>query len=202
MNLLQILQLAPVLPVLVIEDERSAVPLAKALCAGGLRVLEVTLRTPAAISAIERIVAEVEDVVVGAGTVTNRIDLDRAAEAGARFAVSPGLTPDLAVGGPIPLLPGAATATEIMRAREAGFDLLKFFPAVPAGGVNALRAFAGPFPEIRFCPTGGIDADNAASFLALPNVICVGGSWVTPANAVRHSNWEAIRVAAHAARRP
>jgi 2-dehydro-3-deoxyphosphogluconate aldolase/(4S)-4-hydroxy-2-oxoglutarate aldolase len=202
MNLLQILQLAPVLPVLVIEDERSAVPLAKALCAGGLRVLEVTLRTRAAISAIERIVAEVEDVVVGAGTVTNRIDLDRAAEAGARFAVSPGLTPDLAVGGPIPLLPGAATATEIMRAREAGFDLLKFFPAVPAGGVNALKAFAGPFPEMRFCPTGGIDADNAASFLALPNVICVGGSWIAPANAVRHSNWEAIRVAAHAAGRP
>ena len=192
MTLEEMLRLAPVVPVLVIQDAGSAVPLARALSSGGLRMLEVTLRTPVALEAIRRIAAEVEDAVVGVGTVANPSDIGKAAKAGARFAVSPGLTDALAEPGPIPLLPGAATATEIMRARDGGYTLLKFFPATAAGGVPVLKAMAGPFPDIRFCPTGGIEAGNAASFLALKNVISVGGSWVAPAEAVAAGDWNRI----------
>jgi len=193
MDLKRTLQQATVIPILTIEDEKLAVPLARALCAGGLNVLEVTLRTQAALHAIEQITAEVEETIVGAGTVTNRTDLGRAADAGARFAVSPGFAPDLAQPGPIPLLPGVATATEIMIAQSAGFDLLKFFPAMAGGGIAALKAMAGPFADILFCATGGIDMSNAASFLALPNVACVGGSWMVPRNAIAGRDWKQIR---------
>jgi len=199
MTLEGILKLAPVLPVLTIEDEAHAVPLARALVAGGLPALEVTLRTPAALGAIARIAGEVEGAVVGAGTVLNAADLARAAKAGARFAVSPGLAGDASVVGPIPLLPGIATASELMRGLEAGFRLFKFFPAVPAGGVAALRAFAPVFQGARFCPTGGIGEENAGAFLALPNVICVGGSWVAPAEAVRAGDVARIEALARAA---
>jgi len=194
-----LLRLAPVVPVLVIEDAETAVPLARALVKGGLKLLEVTLRTPAALDSIKRIAAEVEDAVVGAGTVLHPDDMDRAKAAGAQFAVSPGLTDVLAKPGSLPLLPGAATASEVMRAIEAGFRYLKFFPAVPAGGVGALKALAGPFPEIGFCPTGGIDAASAPDFLKLANVICIGGSWVAPAPAVREGDWGRITELAAAA---
>ena len=192
MTLEQMLTLAPVVPVLTIEDEAHAVPLGRALVEGGLPMLEVTLRTPAAMGAIRRIAAEVEGAVVGAGTVLNAADLDRAAKAGARFAVSPGLPDGASAALPVPLLPGVATATELMRAIEAGFRFLKFFPAVPAGGLGMLKAFAPVFPQARFCPTGGITLENAPEFLALPNVICVGGSWVAPAAALRAGDWGRI----------
>ena len=191
MTLEQILALAPVVPVLTIEDEAHAVPLARSLAAGGLTALEITLRTPAAIGAMERISGEVEGVVVGSGTVLNQGDYDRAVRAGARFVVSPGLMDSIEVG-EAPLLPGIATATELMRALAAGFTCLKFFPAVPAGGVAMLKSFAPVFPAAVFCPTGGIGADNAPEFLALPNVACVGGSWVAPAAAVRAGQWDRI----------
>ena len=189
----------PVIPVLVIDDVESAVPLARALCRGGLTVLEVTLRTPAGLASIERIAAEVPEAIVGVGTVLTRADLENSAKAGAQFAVTPGLTDALAEPGPVQLLPGASTASEILRAIEYGFRYLKFFPAVPAGGVEALKAFAGPFPEITFCPTGGVGAANAPDFLALANVICVGGSWIAPAAAVRSGDWARIESLARAA---
>ena len=192
MTLEQMLSLAPVVPVLTIEDEAHAVPLGRALVAGGVPMLEVTLRTPAALGAIRRIAAEVEGAVVGAGTVLNATDHERAIEAGAQFAVSPGLPEGARPGGPAPLLPGVATATELMAAIAAGFQLFKFFPAVPAGGVAMLAAFAPVFPQARFCPTGGITAETAPAFLALPNVVCVGGSWVAPASAVRAGDWGRI----------
>ena len=199
MTLEDMLMLSPVVPVLTIEDEAHAVPLGRALVAGGIPMLEVTLRTPAAIGAIRRIAEEVEGAVVGAGTVLTPQDLDRAGEAGAKFAVSPGLASHARADGPIPLLPGVATSTELMRALEAGFRFLKFFPAVPAGGVGMLKAFAPVFPQARFCPTGGIGEDNASAFLALPNVVCVGGSWVAPASAVRAGEWDRITELARAA---
>ncbi len=199
MKLKDILALAPVVPVLTIEDEAHAVPLARALVAGGLRALEVTLRTPAAIGAIERIAGEVEGAVVGAGTVLNAKDADRAAKAGARFLVSPGLMDGARPLGPAPLLPGVATATELMRGLELGFTDFKFFPAVPAGGVAVLKAFAPVFQAARFCPTGGVTTGNAAEFLALPNVTCVGGSWVAPADAVEGGDWPRITALARAA---
>ena len=192
MNLEQMLSRAPVVPVLTIEDEAHAVPLGRALVEGGLPMLEVTLRTPAAIGAIGRIAAEVEGAVVGAGTVLNAKDLDRAVEASAAFAVSPGLPDGARPDGPVPLLPGVATATELMRAIDAGFRFLKFFPAVPAGGIGMLKSFAPVFPQARFCPTGGITLQNAPEFLALPNVVCVGGSWVAPAAALRAGDWGRI----------
>ncbi len=200
MTLEQMLTLAPVVPVLTIEDEAHAVPLGRALVAGGLPMLEVTLRTPAALGAIRRIAAEVEGAVVGAGTVLNARDLDRAAEAGARFAVSPGLPDGAGPDGPVPLLPGVATATELMRAIAAGFQFLKFFPALPAGGVPMLKSFAPVFPQARFCPTGGITAGNAPEFLALPNVVCVGGSWVAPAAALDAGDWGRVTELARAAK--
>jgi 2-dehydro-3-deoxyphosphogluconate aldolase/(4S)-4-hydroxy-2-oxoglutarate aldolase len=192
------LRLSPVVPVLVVERAEQAVPLGMALLDGGLRVLEVTLRTPAALEAIRRLAGEVEGAVVAAGTVLNARDLDAAAKAGARFAVSPGLT-DFARDAAIPVLPGVATASDIMRGLDQGLDTFKFFPAVPAGGVRALSAFAGPFPDVAFGPTGGIDAANAPEFLALPNVLCVGGSWPAPAAAVEAGAWAAVGRLAHKA---
>lgn len=199
MTLEEMLKLAPVVPVLTIEDEAHAVPLGRALVEGGLRMLEVTLRTPAAIGAVRRMAEEVEGAVVGAGTVLNAADLDRAAKAGARFAVSPGLIEGMGPVGPVPLLPGVATATELMRGLGLGFQLFKFFPAVPAGGLGMLKAFAPVFPQARFCPTGGITAENAPQFLASPNVISVGGSWIAPAEAVRAGDWGRITELARAA---
>lgn len=193
MTLDEIMDRGPVIPVLVIEREADAVPLARALLAGGVGVLEVTLRTPDALACIRRILDEVEGAVVGAGTVLNRRDLDAAEEAGAVFTVSPGLTEELArADRSVPLLPGVATPAEAMRAADAGFTRLKFFPAVPAGGVAMLKAMSGPLPHLRFCPTGGIEAATAPEFLALANVPCVGGSWLAPAGAVRGGDWSEI----------
>lgn len=197
-----ILRRAPVVPVLSVEEARQAVPLARALVAGGLPVLEITLRTEAALAAIEAIARDVGEAVVGAGTVLTADQLSAVAERGARFAVSPGATPNLlaaAARGTLPLLPGAATASEVMRLLEAGHELMKFFPAEPAGGIAALKALAAPLPRARFCPTGGITAESAAAYLALPNVVCVGGSWVAPAEAVRRADWERITGLAKAA---
>lgn len=199
MNIRDYLRLSPVVPVLVIREVKDAVPLARALVKGGLKVLEVTLRTPAALDAIARIAAEVPDAVVAAGTVLTPTDLDRAAKAGARFAFSPGLADFMLEEGKIPILPGVATASEVMRGMIAGHGAFKFFPAVPAGGVGALKALHGPLPDIAFCPTGGIDAANAAQFLSLPNVLCVGGSWVAPAKAVESGDWAAIEALAREA---
>jgi 2-dehydro-3-deoxyphosphogluconate aldolase/(4S)-4-hydroxy-2-oxoglutarate aldolase len=190
------LTLSPVVPVLTIPRAEDAAPLARALVAGGLRVLEVTLRTPAALEAIRRISAEVPEAVVAAGTVLTADSLKRAADAGAKFAFSPGLADFMLEDGPIPVLPGVATASEVMRVLAAGITLMKFFPAVPAGGVPALNALYGPFPEVRFCPTGGIDQVNAGDFLNLPNVLCVGGSWPAPVKAIEGCHWEGIEVLA------
>lgn len=196
MDLRAYLKLSPVVPVLTIHRVEDAVPLARALVAGGLKVLEVTLRTAAALEAMHCISAEVPDAVVAAGTVLTAKDLKRSAKAGARFAFSPGLADFMLEAGPIPVLPGVATASEVMKALEAGCSTFKFFPAVPAGGVGALKAFHGPFADVAFCPTGGIDAANAAQFLALPNVLCVGGSWVAPAKAIEAGDWTQIEALA------
>jgi len=186
----------PVIPVIVIEDESSAVPLAQALVAGGLTVLEVTLRTPAGLSGIERIVAEVPEAVVGAGTVLTPADVSAAVSAGSRFLVSPGCTDrllDAMQDSGVPALPGTATASEVMALLDRGITHAKFFPAQPAGGVPYLKSLAGPLPMVRFCPTGGIDATTAAQFLALPNVACVGGSWMLPADALAAGDWARIQ---------
>lgn len=192
---LDVMRDAAVIPVIVLDDVAQAVPLARALVAGGIRMLEVTLRTPAALACIQAIAREVPDAVVGAGTVRSGADAEAAARAGARFAVSPGYT--AAVGEAcrevsLPLLPGVATGSEVMAALEGGFTELKFFPARQAGGTSMLNAFAGPFHDVRFCPTGGVSAANAPEFLALPNVVCVGGSWLTPADAVKAGDWARI----------
>jgi len=200
MTLDQILTRAPVVPVLVIDDVDQAVPLGKALVAGGLSVLEITLRTPVALECIRRMAGEIEGAVVGVGTVLNPAMIDQAAKAGAAFAVSPGLIPDQPAGGPCPLLPGIATATELMAGLALGYERFKLFPANIAGGIDALKAFASPFAQAKFCPTGGVSAKNAADYLALPNVICVGGSWVAPADAVKAGDWDRItRLAREAA---
>ena len=191
----EILAATPVIPVIRIDDPASAVPLARALVAGGLHVLEITLRTEQAFAAVERILADVPEAITGIGTVRQPDDLHRASALGAHFAVSPGLTPALAEAATtsgLPLLPGVMTPSEILRAQEAGFDSLKLFPAEPAGGLAMLKALAGPFPDIRFCPTGGITPANLPDYLALPNVPCVGGSWLTPAEAVAHGDWPRI----------
>ncbi|TDC74112.1 bifunctional 4-hydroxy-2-oxoglutarate aldolase/2-dehydro-3-deoxy-phosphogluconate aldolase [Actinomadura sp. 7K507] len=188
--------LAPVIPVVVLDDAGAAVPMARALVEGGLPVIEVTLRTPAALEAIERIAAEVPDAVVGAGTVAGAEDAERSAAAGARFLVSPGRTPRLQaamVATGLPFLPGVATASEAMALLEDGITAMKFFPAEASGGAAFLKALAGPLPRIRFCPTGGVTPGNAADYLALGNVGCVGGSWLTPANVVRAGDWDRIR---------
>lgn len=185
MNIDAIMRTAPVIPVIVIEDEAHAVPLAEALVAGGLRVLEVTLRTPAALAAI-RAMKQVPGAIVGAGTVTNPRDLDAALEAGSEFIVSPGLTEPLgkaAIASGVPFLPGIANAGDIMRGLDLGLDRFKFFPAMAAGGLPALKALAAPFGNVRFCPTGGISLENAAEWLGFDPVLCVGGSWVSPKGA-------------------
>lgn len=192
MTLAEILKLAPVVPVLIIEEEAHAVPLAKALVAGGLYALEVTLRTPVAVECIRRIAGEVEGAVAGAGTILTASARQTAADAGAKFGVSPGLIEGESFDGALPLLPGVATATELMAGLRSGFTYFKLFPANVVGGVGALKAFSSPFPQATFCPTGGVDAKNAPDYLALPNVICVGGSWVAPAEAIRAGDWGRI----------
>ncbi len=193
---------APVIPVLTIARAADAVPLARALVAGGLPVLEVTLRTPAAGAALAAIARDVAGAVVGAGTVTKREDIDAALEAGARFLVSPGTPPALAdalAHAPVPVLPGCATATEAMALSARGFSVLKFFPAEASGGAAWLQAVLAPLPHLRFCPTGGIGADNAAAYLALRNVPAVGGSWVAPTDAVAAGDFARVTRLAHAA---
>ncbi|MGE5271409.1 MAG: bifunctional 4-hydroxy-2-oxoglutarate aldolase/2-dehydro-3-deoxy-phosphogluconate aldolase [Thiohalocapsa sp.] len=186
---------ARVIPVLTIERREDAVPLAKALVAGGVRTLEVTLRTSVAVDAAKAIIAEVPEAIVGIGTILNPADLARASALGAKFGISPGLTPELleaASASELPFAPGIATASELMQAMAHGFGVVKFFPAEQAGGIKALRALAGPFPNVRFCPTGGIGAANAGAWLAEPNVIAAGGSWLCPASEVRSGNWARI----------
>lgn len=199
--LLTLMRQAPVIPVLVVERADDAVPLAQALVRGGLRVIEVTLRTPAALDALSAM-ASVEGAIVGAGTVLDAAQYDAAIAAGAQFVVSPGLTDELAAAAferPVPLLPGAVTASEVMRARAAGLRALKFFPAESAGGVAALKSFAAVFADIVFCPTGGITLGNAPTYLALKNVACVGGSWLTPPDVVAARDWPRIEALARAA---
>lgn len=186
---------AMVIPVLTIERLEDAVPLARALVAGGVGMLEVTLRTPVAIEAAKAIMANVPEAVVGIGTILNADDLARAEEIGALFGISPGATPELlkaAAASGLPFAPGVATASELMQALAHGFGLVKFFPAEQAGGIKALRALAGPFPDARFCPTGGIGEANAAAWLVEPNVVAVGGSWLCPAADIRSGNWSGI----------
>jgi 2-dehydro-3-deoxyphosphogluconate aldolase/(4S)-4-hydroxy-2-oxoglutarate aldolase len=195
LSALQVMQDAPVIPVIVLNDVAYAVPMARALLAGGIRMLEVTLRTPQALACIETIAREVPQAVVGAGTVRSRADAQAAARAGARFAVSPGYT--TAVGqacrdAGLALLPGVATASEIMQAQEDGFTELKFFPAMQAGGPAMLKAWSGPFFDVKFCPTGGVTSQNAAKFLALSNVVCVGSTWLVPADALASGDWARI----------
>jgi 2-dehydro-3-deoxyphosphogluconate aldolase / (4S)-4-hydroxy-2-oxoglutarate aldolase len=186
---------ATVIPVLTIERVEDAVPLAKALVAGGVKVLEVTLRTPVAIEAAKAIMAGVPEAIVGIGTILNADDLARAETLGVQFGISPGITPDLlkaAAASRLPFAPGIATASELMQALAHGFDLVKFFPAEQSGGIKALRALAGPFPDVLICPTGGIGEANAASWLGEPNVVAVGGSWLCPAAEIRSGNWAGI----------
>ena len=186
---------ATIIPVLTIERLEDAVPLARALVAGGVHVLEVTLRTPVAIESAKAIMADVPEAIVGIGTILNADDLARAEAIGARFGISPGATPDLlkaAAASALPFAPGIATASELMLGLSRGFNLVKFFPAEQSGGIKALRALAGPFPDVRFCPTGGIGETNAASWLAEPNVVAVGGSWLCPAADIRSGNWAGI----------
>jgi 2-dehydro-3-deoxyphosphogluconate aldolase / (4S)-4-hydroxy-2-oxoglutarate aldolase len=197
----EICSLAPVIPVLVVEDAAHAVPLAEALVAGGLPVLEVTLRTPAAIEVI-RAMAEVEGGVVGAGTLLTPQDVRNAKAAGALFGVSPGITAtlvDACEEAELPLLGGIATVTEAMEMLERGYDVAKFFPAEANGGAKALRAFAGPLPQMSFCPTGGVTPENASDYLSLPNVLCVGGSWIAATDLMRAGDWSGIEERARVA---
>lgn len=199
----EICALAPIIPVLVIEDAATARPLAEALIAGGLPALEVTLRTPAALDAI-RAMCKVAGGHVGAGTLITPEDVRAAKEAGATFGVSPGVTEDLLAACEaenLPLLPGAATASEAMRLLSRGYDMLKFFPAEASGGAPALKAIGAPLPQVTFCPTGGITLDNAPSYLKLSNVFCAGGSWVAPAGLVRARDWDGIESLAQEAAR-
>lgn len=200
MNTRELMEVAPVIPVLVVDKVEQALPLAEALVEGGLRVLEVTLRTPAALESIKAMSA-VEGAIVGVGTALNGDDLKRAQDHGATFAVSPGFTPELGkaandIG--MPLLPGIANSADIMRALDHGFKELKFFPASQAGGIPMLKALGGPFVDTVFCPTGGVNPDNAKDFLALKNVVCVGGSWVAPSDAVKAGRWADITALAKA----
>ena len=195
MNILEVMRVGPVIPVIVIEDLAHAAPLARALVAGGARVLEVTLRTPVALDAIRLIARAAPDAIVGVGTLTRPEDFGKARDAGARFGVSPGLTPALVQAARetgLPLLPGVMTPSDVIAARLAGLHQLKLFPARQAGGIGMLKALSGPFPDVTFCPTGGITAETAPEFLALPNVACVGGSWLTPKAALAAGDWDAI----------
>ena len=192
---LDVMRDAPVIPVIVLHDVAHAVPLARALVAGGIRMLEVTLRTPQALQCIELIAKEVPEAVAGAGTIRSAADAQASLLAGAKFGVSPGYTS--AVGKTcrdlgLPLLPGVATGSEIMNAQEDGYQQLKFFPAMQAGGLPMLKAWQGPFGDVTFCPTGGIHAGNAVEFLALSNVACVGGSWIVPTDAIQQGDWARI----------
>jgi 2-dehydro-3-deoxyphosphogluconate aldolase/(4S)-4-hydroxy-2-oxoglutarate aldolase len=191
----EIFSQGPVVPVLVIKDVEHAVPLAKALIAGGIRVLEVTLRTDAALEVIAKIAKEVPEAIIGAGTVTNRAQLQQVIDAGAKFAISPGLTSDLlkaGIDGSIALIPGISSISELMTAVDHGYTHLKFFPAEASGGVKALKAIGGPFPDIKFCPTGGISPTNYNDYLALPNVCCAGGSWLAPEDVMLNGEWDKI----------
>ncbi len=199
---LDVMQDAPVIPVIVLNDVNHAVPMARALVAGGIRMLEVTLRTSVALQCIERIAKEVPEAIVGAGTVRSPHEAEAAARAGAKFAVSPGLTASVGQAcrdHGLPLLPGVATGSEIMMASEAGYNALKFFPAMQAGGPAMLKAWSGPFFDVKFCPTGGVSVGNAQEFLSLPNVICVGGSWLVPADALASGDWARITALAQEA---
>ncbi|MCO5065069.1 MAG: 2-dehydro-3-deoxy-phosphogluconate aldolase [Rhizobiaceae bacterium] len=200
--LLTLLGGQPVIPVLKIEDASHAVPLARALARGGLPAIEITLRTPHALEAIRRAAAEVPEAIVGAGTILNPVQFEAAEKAGSKFIVSPGVTPALlaeSAGSEVPLLPGAITPGEIMGALDAGLDFLKFFPAEQAGGAAFLKALASPLAEVIFCPTGGISAKNACDYLKLPNVVCVGGSWVAPDDMVKEGRWAEIEALAREA---
>lgn len=202
MNTLDLAGHGPVIPVIVIDRVEDAVPLASALVAGGVKVLEVTLRTPAALDCIKAMIAEVPEAIVGAGTVRSIADAQAAKDAGCQFAVSPGYTPEIGracldIG--LPLLPGVSTASEVMMANADGYRFLKLFPATAVGGINLLKAFASPFHDVVFCPTGGITLETAPQFLSLPNVKVCGGSWLTPADAVKTGDWARItRLAAEA----
>jgi len=192
----------PVIPVIVLQHEAHAVPLAQALVAGGVHVLEVTLRTPAALACMAAIARAVPEAIVGAGTVRSVADVQAAKDAGCRFAVSPGYLSEIAAAcrqADLPLLPGVATPSEVMQANADGLRFLKFFPATAAGGIAMLKALAGPFPDVSFCPTGGITAETAPQFLALPNVRVCGGSWLTPQDAVDAGDWARITRLARAA---
>ncbi|TFV92661.1 bifunctional 4-hydroxy-2-oxoglutarate aldolase/2-dehydro-3-deoxy-phosphogluconate aldolase [Oxalobacteraceae bacterium OM1] len=204
MTLLDIMRTSPVIPVIAIDDLDHAVPLARALVAGGIRVLEVTLRTQHGLPAIRAMAEAVPDAIVGVGTLTQPEELTAARDAGAVFGVSPGLTASIvaaAKSSGLPLLPGVMTPSEVMAAREAGFRQLKLFPAVPAGGVGMLNAIAGPLGDVTFCPTGGISIETAPQFLACKNVACVGGSWLTPKDAMQRGDWQRITELAAAASR-
>lgn len=196
MNIREIAAASPVMPVIVIDDAAKGVSLARALVAGGIRVLEITLRTPAALDVVKAVRREVPEAIVGVGTITCADDIDAALAAGAAFGVSPGAGPgllDAAAHSGLPFLPGVMTPSDVIAALATGFSTLKLFPAQQAGGVEMLKALGGPFPEVRFCPTGGVNAANAAQFLALPNVVCVGGSWLAPKSRVDLGDWNAIR---------
>lgn len=185
----------PVVPVLVIKELEHAVPLAKALVAGGIKVLEITLRTPVALAAIEKIAKEVPEAIVGAGTVTNGEQLRQVTEAGAQFAISPGLTTDLlkaGKAGSIALIPGISSTSELMNGIDLGYTHFKFFPAEASGGVKAIKSISGPFPQVVFCPTGGISPSNYLDYLSLPNVKCAGGSWLAPDDAMAEGDWQRI----------
>ncbi len=191
-----IMNTSPVIPVMVINKLEHAVPLANALVEGGLKVLEITLRTPVALEAIKKIKAEVPNAIVGAGTVINLETLNQVLEAGAEFIVSPGVTDtviDAALASGVPILPGVVTPSEVMNLLEKGVTEMKFFPAEAAGGIPMVKSIGGPLPQVTFCPTGGVSPKNAAAYLALPNVACVGGSWMAPASLVDAENWDEIK---------
>ena len=195
LSLLDIMRTSAVIPVIAIDDIAHAVPLARALVAGGVRTLEVTMRTPVAIEAARAMMAEVPEAVVGIGTILNPADFTRVEKLGVAFGISPGLTPDLlkvAADSSLPFAPGIATASELMLALSYGLDVAKFFPAEQAGGIKGLRALGGPFPNVRFCPTGGVGEANAATWLAEPNVVAVGGSWLCPTAEIKAGNWAGI----------
>ncbi len=202
MNIREIVGFAPVIPVLTIADLEQAIPLARALTAGGLRVIEITLHTPVALAAVELLRKAVPEAIIGAGMLTRAVDFAAAGRVGAQFGVTPGLTPELAAaarGARFPLLPGVMTPTEVSAARSAGFNVLKLFPAEQAGGIGMLRALAGSFPDVLFCPTGGITRALAPDYLALRNVVCVGGSWAAPRGLVAAGDWHAIEALAREA---
>jgi 2-dehydro-3-deoxyphosphogluconate aldolase/(4S)-4-hydroxy-2-oxoglutarate aldolase len=190
-----LLEVSPVIPVVTIEDPHDAVPVAQALVHGGIRIIELTLRTDSALHSLERISSEVPDILVGAGTILTPFQAEAAVKAGAQFLVSPGTTSSLLdslLTQSVPILPGVATVSEVLTALERGLNSLKFFPAAQAGGPSYLKSIGAPVPQVRFCPTGGITAETAVGYLALSNVSCVGGSWLTPESAIREKNWQLI----------